>query len=168
MNTKGDKLGFVLAITAFTFGSLTLLLNASCSRARQTPTAAPPPIEVAETPTHDNETTEADTGAEATQCTIFHVWEVNRQPEVIKDVMPRYPEKAIIKEIEAVVVLLLTVDENGDVIDVEVLHSKAKRFRKEFIEAAITAAKQHKYKPAIHAGKPVACRAKVTIRFRLK
>ncbi len=34
MGTGKSKLGFVLAITAFTFGSLALLLDASCSRAR--------------------------------------------------------------------------------------------------------------------------------------
>jgi len=143
------------------------LMHVSCGRARQTPTAAPPPIEIAETPTHDNETTEADTGAQATQGTIFHIWEVNRQPEVIKEVKPKYPEKARIKGIEATVILALVVDENGDVASFEVLHSKARRFRKKFIEAAIAAVKQHKFKPAIHDGQPVPCTAKVTIKFRL-
>ena len=89
-------------------------------------------------------------------------------PEVIREAKPRYPEEPRILGIEATVILLLTVDENGDVADVEVLHSNARRFRKKFVETAITAAKQYKFKPAIQDGKPVPCFCKVTIRFRLK
>jgi len=100
---------------------------------------------------------------------IYNSWEVSKEPEIISAPKPSYPEIAHIAGVEAIVVLLLVVDENGEVVSHEVLHSTGGTFKQTFEKEAIqTAYQRYKFKPAIQAGHPVCCTAKITIRFKLK
>ncbi len=167
MNTKRDKLGFILALLAFTYVSPVLLMQASCSRSRRAQSEQSAPAGMLNVPAQQNEAAKPDKECQARQGRVFDATDVSQMPECLKASPPKYPEEAKIWGIEAIVILQLVVDENGDVISVKVLHSKARRFRKRFIETAIVAVKQYKFRPAIHDGKPVPCSTKITIRFRL-
>ena len=94
--------------------------------------------------------------------------QVTSPPMLLTEVNPRYPRKAQRDGVEAVVSLKLVVDEKGNVASAIVVDTKAPRFKREFERAAIKAVKQWKFAPAVLNDKPVACYAKVVVRFRIK
>jgi protein TonB len=87
----------------------------------------------------------------------------DKYPEVIKQVNPKYPEKATQEGIEGTVWTKMWIDEAGNVVEVKI----AKTERAELNEAAIDAGKQWKFKPALIDGKPVAVWITVPFRFKL-
>ncbi len=84
------------------------------------------------------------------------------QPEVKKRVNPWYP--TVLKEagVEGEVWLKVFIDEKGMVEKAEAIKST----NPDFVEAAIKAAKQWEFSPAVKDGKPI--KAEVTIPFRFK
>ena len=98
---------------------------------------------------------------------IYNQWEVSQSPEVAKEVKPSYPELARQVKKEAVVILEIVVDKNGDVQSHKVLDATGDTFREQFIKEAVMAAYKCKFKPAIQSGHPVACMIKITFPFRL-
>jgi len=83
-------------------------------------------------------------------------------PQVIKQVKPVYPDMARQAELEGVVLLLVGVDEFGNVIEVTVLQSVAG-----LDQAAIDAVYKWKFKPAKQRDVPVAVRISLPVRFSL-
>ncbi|MEN2993904.1 MAG: energy transducer TonB [Thermodesulfovibrio sp.] len=85
-------------------------------------------------------------------------------PRFIHREVPIYPQVARRLGKEGKVVLRLTIDEKGELVNIEVLEGASYGFT----EAAIEAVKKSKFAPAIKNGKPVASRAILPVRFILK
>jgi|YNPMSStandDraft_2_1061718.scaffolds.fasta_scaffold49313_1 protein TonB len=85
-------------------------------------------------------------------------------PKFIYRETPQYPQIAKRLGKEGRVVLRLTLNERGDLLNIEVLESAPFGFT----ESAIEAVKKSKFAPAQRDGKPIACRAILPIRFVLK
>jgi len=99
---------------------------------------------------------------------VYNPLEVSQLPQELRIVEPSYPTLAQQVGKEADVILKLVVDQNGDVFSHEVLYATGDTFRQQFIKEAVMAVYRYKFKPAIQSGHPVACTAKITVRFRLK
>jgi hypothetical protein len=106
----------------------------------------------------------------------------DKAPEVVKKVNPVYPANMLHEGMEAIVYLKAFIDMNGDVVEAKsekmtVTEKKTsergdeateeKVDGKPFVEAAQTAIKQWKFKPAQINGKPVAVWVTIPIRFKL-
>jgi protein TonB len=85
-------------------------------------------------------------------------------PAFLHREMPVYPMMARKLGKEGKVVLKLTIDENGNLQNVEVIDEAGYGFT----EAAVEAVKKSTFLPAKKDGKPVASRALLPIRFRLE
>lgn len=85
-------------------------------------------------------------------------------PKFIHKEMPVYPQIARKLGKEGEVILRLTLNEKGEVVNIEIIQSALYGFT----ESAIEAVKKSKFSPAIKDGKPIACRAILPIRFVLK
>jgi protein TonB len=88
------------------------------------------------------------------------------EPVSINQLKPEYPPLAMQAGIEGEVKLLILVDKNGNVRDVKVV--KPSGCSAGFEEAAIKAAYQTKWQPAISNGQPVAVWVGYPVRFVLK
>jgi len=85
-------------------------------------------------------------------------------PTPIRRITPVYPEKCKKEKIEGTVVLEIEIDEEGNVMDVQVLKS----VHPDIDKAAIQAIKKWKYKPVLKDGKPAPVVFAVTINFWLR
>jgi protein TonB len=85
-------------------------------------------------------------------------------PAFLHREMPVYPMMAKKLGREGKVVLKLTIDENGNLLDVEVIDKAGYGFA----EAAVEAVKKSTFLPAKKDGKPIASRALLPVRFRLE
>jgi TonB family protein len=85
-------------------------------------------------------------------------------PTPIRRITPVYPEKCKKEGIEGTVVLEIKIDEEGNVIDVQVLKS----VHPDLDKAAMEAIKKWKYKPVLKDGKPEPVVFAVTINFWLR
>jgi len=88
---------------------------------------------------------------------------VDKMPEIISQAKPAFPDEALKKNLEGKVFLRVLVDANGNSAKVEVLKSSNSIFD----EAAITAAKNYKFNPAIKDGKPVSVWVVIPFNFAL-
>lgn len=85
-------------------------------------------------------------------------------PDFRKKVMPEYPRQALQFNKEASVLLMLTIDMNGQLINVDVIKGASYGFT----ESAIKAVKDSTYKPAMRNGKPVLAKALLPIKFKIR
>jgi TonB family protein len=85
------------------------------------------------------------------------------RPRLVRDAQPRYPAAAWDAQVEADVVLLLTVDAEGQVTAVSVDTPAGHGFD----EAAVRAARDLRFTPARVAGQPVPIQIRYTFRFRI-
>ena len=76
-------------------------------------------------------------------------------PKVRRNVRPRYPVKALRKNIDGLVVLRLSIDAKGRVRLSELVEVQAPRYQKEFIKSARRAARKTRYHPQTVNGKAV-------------
>jgi TonB family protein len=88
----------------------------------------------------------------------------DKEPMVIKKVEPKYPKKALADSVEGDVLLKVLVDTSGNAVDPEIISSENRIFN----QAALTAARQWKFTPAVLKGEPVAVWVSIPFRFRLK
>jgi TonB family protein len=84
------------------------------------------------------------------------------ESRVIKKMEPAYPDLAKRARIQGNVILVLNIDEEGNVSDVKVQSGHPL-----LNDAAIAAAKQWKYSPVLLNGEPVAVMATATVVFNL-
>ena len=84
-------------------------------------------------------------------------------PEPLKQVRPKYPELATLAGLEGTVWVKLWIDESGNVLKANVFRSDAEIFN----EAAVQAAMQWRFKPALMKGKPVGVWVSIPFRFKL-
>lgn len=85
------------------------------------------------------------------------------KPKLERAVSPAYTQEGRQANIEGDVQLELTIDANGNVVNVKVLHGLGYGLD----EAAVSAARQWKYTPAMKCGKPVPTTVKRKARFAL-
>jgi periplasmic protein TonB len=85
-------------------------------------------------------------------------------PRFLSKALPKYPRLARELGKEGTVLLRLTIDERGCLLDVQVV----KQAGTGFDEEAVLAVRSSKFSPAKRGGKPVACRAHLPIRFVLR
>jgi TonB family protein len=84
---------------------------------------------------------------------------VDEPPRAVEMVMPIYPEAALKQRVRGVVVLKVLVSQTGLPLDIRVQQGA----RDDLNKAAVEAAKQWRFEPAVKNGKPV--RTYTTIRF---
>jgi protein TonB len=94
----------------------------------------------------------------------FPVGGFDTYPEVIREVTPVYPEIARKAEVEGKVVLLVTIDETGHVIEARIAQSGAEVFN----QAALDAAFAYAFRPAEQNGFPVKATISLTFKFVLR
>jgi protein TonB len=82
---------------------------------------------------------------------------------VLRRVDPVYPDFARRARIQGPVVLMMTVDERGQPIQVQVLEGHSA-----FHEAALQAARQWRFEPARVDGRPVSAAFRLTLKFSLR
>ena len=85
-------------------------------------------------------------------------------PRFLHREIPVYPQIARRLGKEGKVILRLTINENGEVVNIEIIESAPYGFT----ESAVDAVKKSRFSPAMKDGRPVACRAILPIRFILK
>lgn len=85
-------------------------------------------------------------------------------PVLLEKVVPEYPPAARIARLQGKVYVRAVVSTTGDVVDVEVI--SAPHFL--FEEAALTAVRKWKYRPARLGGRPVAVHFTVIVEFTLR
>jgi TonB family protein len=90
----------------------------------------------------------------------------DEDPVALNRPVCEYPPLALQAGIEGMVLIEALVDKGGNVRDAWVV--KASGCKAGFEEAALKAAYQTKYKPAISSGQPVAVRVTYPVQFRLK
>lgn len=82
---------------------------------------------------------------------------------VVDDVMPAYPEWALEQGVQAVVEVMVTLDEKGKVSDIQFLRSGGK----DFDESVRRSLRTTRFKPLIDLGKPVPCRFRKKYNFEI-
>src|SRR5690606_32339234 len=75
-------------------------------------------------------------------------------PELLEQVEPEYPQEELAEAREVSVVLRLSIDAQGNVVDAEVLESAGPAFD----EAALAAARKFRFVPAKRHGTPIPAR----------
>jgi TonB family protein len=85
-----------------------------------------------------------------------------QESKLIHKVEPIYPEAAKAARVTGVVILLVTINEDGRVWDINVT-----RGHPMLVDAAVTAVKQWQYSPTLLNGEPVPVMATVTVIFSL-
>ena len=93
---------------------------------------------------------------------IVPFWHVESPPELVHAVPPKYPEIARKAQMEGKIFLHLLVGKNGEVEDVQFIKGP-----EIFKEAAIKAARQFRFSPALQNDKPVRVWMAVPIDFKL-
>ena len=85
------------------------------------------------------------------------------EPKIVHQTPPKYPQAARAAELEGVVILMLGIDDSGYVVEAKVAQG-----REGLSGAALAAVRDWRFVPAMRAGKPVAVRVPVPIRFTLR
>lgn len=85
-------------------------------------------------------------------------------PRLSQRVQPQYPRQALRDGVEGSVRVRVTIDEQGNVSDVQVVHGSGSGL---LDRAALDAVRDWHYQPAIHHGQPVASTVDVPIDFKL-
>jgi general secretion pathway protein A len=83
-------------------------------------------------------------------------------PKLLSSAPPAYPPRALLDQVQGVVVIDALVDENGKVAEMQVLSGPPS-----LTQAAMQALRAWKYEPARLAGQPIATHIKVSINFKL-
>ena len=84
-------------------------------------------------------------------------------PEAISRVEPKYPAEAIIRRTQGIVLVAVLVDTAG-----RVREARIKRSIRGLDEAALVAARQWRFKPALRQGRPVAMWTGCPVKFSLR
>lgn len=87
------------------------------------------------------------------------------EPQLLEKVEPEYPELARRARIQGRVILRAVIKKDGSVSEVEVLKVPAGNLG--FSDAAVSAVKQWRYKPALQSGRPVDVYFTVVVNFTL-
>jgi len=86
---------------------------------------------------------------------VEEIKDVVVQPRVRKNASPSYPRSAKRRKIGAVVTVSMRINDEGKVKEAEVVEIEAERYQRDFMKAAIRAAKRTKFHPKTINGEPV-------------
>lgn len=100
-------------------------------------------------------------GTSAKEAIIFDVSELDREPSILYDVAPAYPQELKSAHVKGPVDTIITVDVRGRVTDVQILRSPHPALGME-VEKAI---RRWRFEPALKDGQIVPFRAKRTILY---
>jgi len=98
----------------------------------------------------------------------FEFWAVEKKPEVVKRVQPRYPELARRAGIEGQVFVRVLVGEDGRVIRAEIYGARPAEVKDVLGPAALEAAQQFVFTPGMQRDKPVKVWVMIPFQFRLE
>lgn len=84
-------------------------------------------------------------------------------PKILSSIVPVYPAVARKNKKEGTVLLQLTIDENGNLVDIEILEDPGW----EFVESAVNAVKKTKFLPAKLNDEPIVSKALLRVRYEL-
>ena len=85
-------------------------------------------------------------------------------PQFVRQVLPRYPVMAKRLNKEGELVLILTIDKDGKLINAEV----TKKGGFGFDEEALKAVRKSLFSPSVIGGRPTVCKVLLTVRFELR
>jgi len=130
-----------------------------------TPRTGPEPgLGASNAQTADSHSSSPGGGGRASEGPVDSSFGSGDGPRFVSKALPKYPRLARELGKEGTVLLRLTIDERGRLIDVEVV----KRAGSGFDEEAVRAVKSSTFRPATRGGKPVMCTARLPIRFVLR
>ena len=129
-------------------------MAAACAKKEPAPPSAPPAAAPASAATNAPPRTRAAGGLLSGPHTVH--------PQKIKHVQPTYPAEARAARIQGTVRMRATINEQGRVVDIEVLEGPL-----ELQEAAAHAVEQWEYKPGSMKGVPVATATILAVSFKL-
>jgi periplasmic protein TonB len=92
----------------------------------------------------------------------FSLAEIDQKPTAVFQTAPLYPSEMRGKKVEGLVTMIFVVDAAGKVSNPRVEKSSHSAFEK----PALDAVRQWKFEPGVKAGKRVACKLRVPIRFQ--
>ncbi|MEM9227200.1 MAG: energy transducer TonB, partial [Verrucomicrobiota bacterium] len=95
---------------------------------------------------------------------IFDIADLDQKPKPTKRVRPQYPKEFARKKQQGKVRLLFVVDQDGNVLDVEVIDATHGKFA----DSAVKAISQWKFEPGLKHGHAVKTRVRLTIPFNIK
>ncbi len=93
---------------------------------------------------------------------LVDFWKVEKQPVLIEQVDPEYPEQALQEGLEGDVLIKFKVEKNGQVGELRVLDGE-----KIFTQAALEAIRQFIFEPAMQDNRPVRVWVPWSIKFKL-
>ena len=99
------------------------------------------------------------------QSLVKNITDINQAAQIIRPVIPKYPDIAQKAGIEATVMLEIIVDEQGNVAHCHVLHCSHPGYKFEI--NAIDAAKKLKFKPFLQQTTPIKVKLIYPIHFIL-
>ena len=91
----------------------------------------------------------------------FDLAEIDQKPRGVNQPDPAYPREMRGRKVEGVVTVIFVVDATGKVIDPRAEKSSHPPFER----PAIDAVRSWKFEPGVRAGKRVACKMRVSVRF---
>ena len=94
---------------------------------------------------------------------VYEAGEVDEQAQVLREIQPKFPEKAKRMGVSGYVKVLIVIDVNGDVAQAQVLTQDPAGYG--FDNEALKAVRQWKFSPAQLGGFPVAQKATKEFRF---
>lgn len=98
----------------------------------------------------------------------YEFWAVEKKPEVVKRVQPRYPELARRAGIEGQVFVRVLVGEDGRVIRAEIYGARPQDVKDVLGPAALEAAKAFVFTPGMQRDKPVKVWVMIPFNFKLQ
>ncbi len=111
---------------------------------------------------------------------VYAFFAVDKKPKLLEKARPAYPEEARKKGVEGIVVIVVTIDENGNVAEAiplekapviddkgRIIETRPVNRISELEQAAIAAAKKCIFEPAYKDGKAVKVRMTIPYHFRL-
>jgi protein TonB len=103
-------------------------------------------------------------GGEDALDNAFSMSDIDQKPQVLFQAEPVFPLSMRGKKIEGRVTVIFVVDSKGKVLDPRSTETTHEAFER----PAVDAVKQWKFEPAVKAGKRVACKMRVVVRFPVK
>ncbi len=96
---------------------------------------------------------------------IIPIYELEKEPTAVKKVEPKYPELARKGQVEGAVMVEIVIGLDGKVESAVVIEAKPKGY---FDDAALEAARQWEFTPAMQRDKPVKVRMSLPFIFKLQ
>lgn len=104
------------------------------------------------------------TGADTAKDDVFSMEDLDKKPEPVSRVEPKYPAALRKAKIEGVVTLAFILTEDGRVEDARVENSS----RSEFEQPALEAIRKWRFRPGMKEGQPVRTFARQPLRFSVR